>query len=239
MEKKLYLLWQDRKTRCWYHVGTLFQHQDQTFSFAYEHGQEKSLQAAIAAGYAGHPAFPDLTKTYHATKLFSAFNRRLPNRRRKDYHFLFEIFDQEKKQGNFDLLAITGGRLYGDAYEFVEPIYEKENRFEIDCFLRGWRHYNNETATLENAQLMLVKEEKNLYDQDAVFVFDQTQNKKIGYIPAFYSTFVRTILDADVAIKLEYQFYKNAESHYKVRLNLTGRIPAQLNYTLKNELLLS
>lgn len=237
MEKKLCLLWQDMLTRSWYHVGDLIQHDDKSFSFYYvREKKEKGLEQAIAAGYHLHPAFPEVEKVYHSNRLFSAFNRRLPNYSRKDYEFLF---DMQKEATSFELLALTGGSLYVDSYEFVRPVQEKNSFFEINCFLRAWRHWSGEDASLlKPTQLHLESESNNKYDDYAVRVIDAETNKKIGYIPAFYSFFVTNILKEGCHIEVEYQFFETAAPQYKVKLKLIGKIPQKLSYLLENTSLL-
>jgi hypothetical protein len=53
--------------------------------------------------------------------LFSAFLRRLPDRNRKDYAPIFVELGVTDESSDFDLLAITGGKLNSDLYEFVKP----------------------------------------------------------------------------------------------------------------------
>ncbi|MGI8170375.1 HIRAN domain-containing protein [Enterococcus lactis] len=240
MEKRLCLLWQNTETRSWYHVGNLIQKEDSTFSFSYEHrNKERGLEEALEVGYLSHPAFPDLFKTYYSEKLFSAFSRRLPNRSRKDYEYFFEIFDKMEETNSFDLLELTGGSLHTDSYEFVKPILKKGGLFEIDCFLRGWRHYNSEDVILSNkTKLFLEAEDENKFDNNAVCVLKTPDNKKIGYVPAFYSSFVKTMLAHKIDIDVNYEFFAEAVSQYKVRMYLKGEIPQSLASQLNADLFL-
>lgn len=237
LEENLCLLWQDVSTRSWYHVGNLIKHDDDSFSFYYElKEKDKGLEEALAVGYQLHPAFPLMEKEYHSTKLFSAFARRLPSRNRRDYGFLFDL---QKNLTNFELLELTGGSLYVDSYEFVKPVKENEGMFEIECFLRAWRHWNDESEMLlETTKLSLEMEPNNEYDRNAVCVINGETRKKIGYIPAFYSSFVTRVLKEEIPIHLEYHYFEEAAPQYKVKLILVGEIPQKLNYQIKNDSLL-
>ena len=72
-------------------------------------------------GYRLHPSFPEIGKEYESKFLFSAFLRRLPDRNRKDYAPIFVELGVTDESSDFDLLAITGGKLNSDLYEFVKP----------------------------------------------------------------------------------------------------------------------
>ncbi|MBO1308734.1 HIRAN domain-containing protein [Enterococcus sp. 669A] len=237
MLKQLCLLWQNKTNRRWYHIGNLNQNEDGTYTYEYTTQTDKGdLQEALQDGYFPHPAFPDLNKVYHSEKLFNAFSRRLPSRNRKDYDFLFEIFDLQEDKSDFALLEFTGGSVYTDGYEFVKPVEEHNGLFEIDCFLRGWRYYNNEIEQLTDSdELVLVIDEENQYDQNAVGVVKLPDNKRIGYVPAFYTFFIKNVLKHHVDIRVDYDFYPEADFQYKVRLRLTGEIPRALIFELKKQ----
>ena len=79
------------------------------------------LKDALRNGYRLHPSFPEIGKEYESKFLFSAFLRRLPDRNRKDYAPIFVELGVTDESSDFDLLAITGGKLNSDSYEFVKP----------------------------------------------------------------------------------------------------------------------
>lgn len=224
MLAKLCLLWQDIKTRQWFHVANLIRDSNGKYHFSYEQNEsDKGLQEAIKHGYHPHPTFPDLTKEYISDKLFSTFNRRIPSLRRKDYAASFEELGISNSSTDFEVLTITGGVLQSDSYEFVEPIIlENENTYDLNFYLRGWRHYQFDSAAKIDSDdaLTLQLDLDNRYDKNAVRVLKNEET--IGYIPSFYSKFVRTILEENLPFDLKYRYHENAPSHYKVKLSLSG-----------------
>lgn len=73
--KSLFLVWQNRETRLYYHIGTLnFDGEQYTFTYTYHSESNRSVLEALRNGYNLHPAFPELEKVYIAKSLFPAFN---------------------------------------------------------------------------------------------------------------------------------------------------------------------
>lgn len=220
---KLCLLWQEAISRKWYHVANLVIDSTGTYLFSYEKNDKKrGLNEAIDLGYKPHPTFPDFNKKYQSDKMFSAFLRRLPDRNRNDYKEILKRLGINSDSSDFDLLSVTGGILNSDSYEFVKPIEFNQNEFSANFYLRGWRYYNApEEALLKHDFLTLEIEEGNEYDEDAVCIL-KNENKCIGYVPAFYSSFVKDILTNDSSYEVNYEFNSKAPSQYKVNVTLNG-----------------
>ena len=222
---ELCLLWQNQKTRQWYHVANLFLLEDSTYAFSYENKKEKrGLKEAIVNGYHLHPSFPDTEKTYYSKKLFSTFARRLPNKSRQDYVALLELNNLSKESSEFEILAATGGRLISDSYEFVEPIRREGNQFVFEFYARGWRHWNTAGKVINNLNdVYLEVDANNEEDVDAVAVKDR--EGIIGYVPAFYSEFVKNMLLEDADFKINNVIFdEKAASHNKVKLTISGQV---------------
>nr|WP_239576191.1 HIRAN domain-containing protein [Enterococcus lemanii] len=92
----------------------------------------------------------------------------------------------------------------------------------MNFYLRGWRHYQLDSAAKIDSDdaLILQLDLDNPYDKNAVRVLKNEET--IGYIPSFYSKFVRTILEENLLFDLKYRYHENAPSHYKVKLSLSG-----------------
>lgn len=122
MTNKLHLLWQNALTDKWYHIGDLVLKDTGVYAFTYNLSDEANgLYAALKEGCHLHPTFPEIGKEYESSFLFSAFARRLPDRKRKDYAPILAELGITQESTDFDLLAATGGRLNSDTYEFVKP----------------------------------------------------------------------------------------------------------------------
>ncbi|SEK94815.1 HIRAN domain-containing protein [Carnobacterium iners] len=224
MLNKLCLLWQDVNTRSWFHIGNLTLDPDGVYSFFYETDSiNKGLEEALENGYRLHPTFPDVDKTYLSESLFSAFSRRLPDRKRKDYVSVLSDLGINGTSTDFDLLSLTGGAVNSDLYEFVQPIQfdDTNHQFKLDFFVRGWRYHGEKEKLSQSDQLVLEVEENNEFDQDAVYILKNNKNK-IGYVPAFYSSFIKSILMEKLNYDLTFQFNEDSPSHYKVKVFIKG-----------------
>lgn len=222
---KLCLLWQNQESRNWYHIGNLLYDQ-QKYYFEYQtEPTKRNVYDALKNGYRIHPTFPDLDEKYESSVLFSAFARRLPSLNRKDYQVILRNLGITNATNEFEIMSITGGASHSDNYEFLKPIESDGENFKLDFYLRGWRHYNEESESLlENDVLTLVRESDNEYDSDAVAVY-KNEDKKIGYVPAFYSQFISQMIESyedNVRYDLEHKFDPEAPSHFKVEMNIKG-----------------
>ena len=117
MEKQLCLLWQNVSSGQRYHIGDLTLKESGTYAFKYNTVESAGgLKDALRNGYRLHPSFPEIGKEFESKFLFSAFLRRLPDRNRKDYVSFFVLLGVTDECSDFDLLAITGGKLNSDLY---------------------------------------------------------------------------------------------------------------------------
>jgi len=224
MSKKLCLLWQNAATRKWYHVGNLEFTESEEYIFSYEMSEEKrTLVEAVNDGYLLHPSFPNENEVYKSNKLFNCFARRLPNFKRNDIKKKYEVMGLSEMTPSYEVFSITGGLLAGDNYEFVKPIQSNENCYNLEFYIRGWRHYNEESFELcEHDKLFFEIDENNEHDSNAVKVV--CREKVIGYVPAFYSDFLSGSLKNNDEITIEkYVFDKNAPSAFKVFVNVSGK----------------
>jgi len=224
---KLFLLWQNKETRSWYHVGNLIHENDKYFYKYQTDNTKRNVFEALRNGYKLHPTFPDVNQKYESNVLFSAFSRRLPNMDRKDYRPLLKHLGITRESTEFEIMSITGGSINSDNYEFLKPIEHDGTKFKLDFYLRGWRHYNElEDEINDDDRLSLVIEDDNSYDEDAVAVY-KNKETLIGYVPAFYSTFITKMIESerdyeDIDYALEYSFDYQAPSQFKIEMTITG-----------------
>ncbi|WAA14009.1 HIRAN domain-containing protein [Fervidibacillus halotolerans] len=222
----LWLIWQNQETRQRYHIGTLSSLNGE-YTFSYElSGKRRTLIEAMENGYRPHLAFRDVNKVYKSNRLFDAFARRLPDKRRPDFHELLESLGLPKDYTDMDLLRATGGRLATDPYEFVAPIYRYGNHFDFDFFIAGWRYYEGEKALRElkiGEEVRLERELKNPKDKKAVVILSTKSGSKLGYVPAFYSGFMFDVIEKQDQFyaKVEKINY-NAKPQLKVVISVVG-----------------
>ncbi|WP_018930519.1 HIRAN domain-containing protein [Gracilibacillus lacisalsi] len=194
----LWLVWQNVETRQRYHIGNLYC-LDGKYTFSYElSGKRRTLLEAMENGYRPHLAFRDINKTYTSKRLFDAFARRLPDKRRPDFPELLRTLGLSEDYSEMDLLRATGGRLGTDPYEFVAPIYRQQSHFDFDFYVAGWRYYEGELALnelIEGDEVQFEIEKENPKDSKAVMVKSAESNYHLGYIPAFYSGFMYEVLN--------------------------------------------
>ena len=82
--------------------------------FRFEYADD--LQAALDAGWARFPAFPE-DKTYESARLFPCFSSRLPDRNRRDLADILSKYEMCEFDA-FLLLKKGAGRTPTDHYEF-------------------------------------------------------------------------------------------------------------------------
>ncbi|MCA5011986.1 MULTISPECIES: HIRAN domain-containing protein [unclassified Enterococcus] len=223
MNKKLCLLWQNTSTRQWYHVGNLeFTANDYLFYYEIRQ-QRRGVQEALDNGYQLHPAFPDLKEKYRANRLFNTFSRRLPNFKRADIKEKYSRLGFENSDDAYELFVLTGGKLAGDNYEFVKPVERSKDgkHLAFDFYVRGLRHYTNTDFELpKGARLNFRVDKKNEYDGCAVEVI--CNDKRIGYVPAFYSPFIKQALENNEEIVLgKVTFDSQEASRFRMLMEVT------------------
>lgn len=200
-ERKIYLSWQAADHENRYIVAELIEKMNSPYCFRYISG--KDLEEAKQQGFKGYPAFTDLTKEY-TIKAIDPFVMRLPARTRDDFKGLLNYWEIRNSDiSDFDLLAITGGRLQTDNFEFIDAHQAKRpNQFLTE--LAGFV-YHAEDRKLRNipsgAKLQLERESDNKWDPNAVKVL--YQGEQIGYIKKVHSQTISEELDEGKTVNAE------------------------------------
>ena len=102
----------------------------------------------------------------------------------------------------YALLKASGARLPIDSLHFVDPILDISTAFDRDFYMAGARHYlacDGEDCLLvteldRGDQLFLKKEPDNKQDAYAIEIMTGN-NKRVGYIPRYYSKAFTRLLD--------------------------------------------
>jgi hypothetical protein len=223
----LWLIWQNIETRQRYHVGNLTSLNGKyTFSYVLS-GKRRTLLEAIENGYQPHLAFRNIQKTYVSDRLFDAFSRRLPDKRRPDFNEVLLTLGLSKEYSEMDLLRATGGRLGTDPYEFVAPIIINNGYF--DFYIAGWRYYEGENTLQELKLGEKVEFELDLgnpEDNRAVVILTTKYGNKLGFVPAFYSEFMYDVIknNGELTARIE-SINIEAKPQQKVNISVSGQSP--------------
>lgn len=227
----LLVVWQDYKSRLYYHVGTL-SHYDGHYEFRYTNcgSEHRKLKEALDNGYMPHPAFPDIGKVYKSKVLFPAFDRRLPSPDRSDFKAIMRDLGLNESSTKMDFLQQTRGRLTNDTYSFEQPLRrEKDGYLYSSFFVHGMRHRNlpaDWPTWLEiNGTLDLRQEPTNPGDPHAVGVYTKG-GKHLGYVPGFYSKAVYALLEqgADPIVRVTY-INEKSTPHWWLKVDFECMIP--------------
>lgn len=195
MLKRIYLTWQPHAHEERLLIGELIQMSNQEYSFQYVQGSE--LEKAKHIGFKGYPAFPDLTKVYNIN-VIESFEMRLPAREREDFLKLLERWEiKDSSISSFDLLAITGGQLPTDYFEFIDP-HDEMPPTEFLSEIAGFVYHCDDKCLRGlaiNTELNLEREPANKYDKFAVKV--SLSGKQLGYIKKIHSWVVSKAITND------------------------------------------
>lgn len=207
--RSLLVVWQSRKTRSYFHIGTL-SFFGSHYEFAFTANGEGKLNDALDNGYMIHPAFPDPNKVYKSEKFFAAFDRRLPSPKRSDFEHILIDLGIERPYTKMDLLEETRGRLANDTYSFERPLrIEEDGILHTSFFIHGMRYQELPSDWYNlidvNSRVYLGQEPENEYDSHAVALYTQ-DGLQLGYVPAFYSKALFSLMEngADPIIKVSY-----------------------------------
>ncbi|MFD1040196.1 HIRAN domain-containing protein [Virgibacillus byunsanensis] len=230
--KSLWVVWQNPKTRSYYHIGTL-SYFDNHYEFSYTSAQKEywKLNDALKDEYMLHPAFPDPNKTYKSKELFNAFDRRLPSPIRADFSIIMEELGLDKNHSKMEILEETRGRLANDTYSFERPLrVESDGNVHTSFFIHGMRYQKlpkNWPQLLKTIKTVtLVQEPENSYDPNAVAIYTET-GVKLGYIPGFYSKGVFALLENGASpIVTISKVNEISTPHWWVKLNYVSEIPS-------------
>jgi len=191
--KLIYLTWQGDVHQERLVIGELIETSDKRCSFRYHFGED--LKKAKKLGFKSYSAFPDLNAIYN-TNVIEAFEMRLPARERDDFQGLLERWEIKNSDiSSFDLLAVTGGKLPTDRFEFVDP-HNEQPPIEFITELAGFTYYADDQylkAMSVDQELRLEREMGNQYDMFAVKVY--LYSKHIGYIKKVHSTVISQAIE--------------------------------------------
>ena len=220
----LHVVWKDPNTRQRFIVGQLLKNDGFHFSYF-----EDGVGEAIEHGFQPFASFPNTNKEYYSDKLFTAFEIRVPDKKRRDINKILDKYNLDVYD-SFNLLKKTQGKLPIDTIEFIDPIFNSKEEVVRDFFIAGTKHWIKCNKDNENCnfpvdlkigdRLILKKEPDNKFDQYAVEVFN-LENQKLGYIPKFHSEAVTAVIDQDRKFKCVVKNIAKDNCHDCIEVTLT------------------
>jgi len=229
-KKSLLLIWQDKKSRLYFHVGTLT-HDGNLYQFEYTHQIKASRRVhdAMGYGYTLHPAFPDLMKRYKSEKLFPAFARRIPSPNRIDYEDILKALALPIDADQMELLRATRGMIGQNPYIFAEPLRLVDgNILKSSFYINGMRYSNLSDYWYKSIkigdELILERDTTNSVDSNAVKIL--TSNRvHLGYVPGVFAKAIGALLDRDVAMNVVVEDMKpNFSPQWWVRVSFRSAL---------------
>jgi len=200
-ERTIYLSWQAVDHGQRYIIAELIEKAKGEYCFRYIQGND--LEEAKSQGFNGYPAFPDFDKEY-SNNAIDPFVMRLPARARKDLDTLLDYWEiHDRNITDFDLLAITGGKLRTDNFEFIDPHkIKRPNQFLTE--LAGFVHHAEDKklrAIPVGAEVQLERDPGNRWDSYAIKVL--YQGKQIGYIKKVHARTISEELARGKQVRVE------------------------------------
>ncbi|WP_407270373.1 HIRAN domain-containing protein [Radiobacillus sp. PE A8.2] len=183
--EKLLVSWKGPKSKENYFVGLLSKnHSPSGLNYKFIYIQENVLQAR-EEGFMPFVGLKDLHKEYCSNKLFSVFERRLPNQSRNIFKKFIHDYQLQKSSAiTWEYLKVTKGRTATDNLSFLEPVYVENGKLSYNGEIAGWSFTRSNNINLKvNDQVILRNDKNNTKNILAVEVIDQENgNVRVGYI---------------------------------------------------------
>ncbi|MCM3389223.1 HIRAN domain-containing protein [Ureibacillus chungkukjangi] len=184
-DEKLLVSWKGPKSKSNYFVGLLSKnYTSRGLNYKFIYNREIVLQAE-EEGFMPFVGLKDLNKEYSSDKLFSVFERRLPNQSRNIFKKFIEDYDlQTSNTVTWEYLKITKGRTATDNISFLEPVYIEKDKLSYNGEIAGWSFTRiNNTNLKVRDQLILRNDENNIEDKQAVEIINpENENELVGFI---------------------------------------------------------
>ncbi|WP_322924935.1 HIRAN domain-containing protein [Paenibacillus campi] len=198
--QKLLVMWKSPTSKKNYAVGTL-QIYDKKYIFYYN---SVMYQEARSEGFEPFVGLSDPYTRYVSEKLFSSFERRIPNRERSVFKRFLKEHHITTSNPEWAYLTITQGMLATDSISFVAPIIfiQNKNIVLLTTAVAGWSNMDVDAIDFElEDRVSLLWDKQNDYDAQAIKLFLPDKKKReIGYIPRpFNELFAKLIAQNEEA----------------------------------------
>lgn len=210
--RRLLVTRQHPETRRYECVGELAVALDGRYTFRYEDGVTRPL-----------PGLP-LRDEHISTDLFAIFADRVIHPSRPDYEESLHQLGLDLDAGPFEVLAVSGGRRTGDAYELT-PV-PTPGPVELPFLVHGIRHLSEveqqavDRLTVGDA-LQLRQEPDNPVNERALLV--TTAGTRLGYVPDPLVEYVHDIIRSEHGLVVTRVNPASAGFHMRLLVTLRGR----------------
>ena len=185
--RKLFLTWQDKKSRKWYPVAQLT-FDGELYRFGYLHGVNRAQEEA---NFQPIVSFPDFNKVYESSALFPMFANRVMPSTRPEYKQTIEwLALPENINDPLAFIARTGGAKVTDNFEmFCAPELDEERNYILHFFAHGLRYLpecsRDRIATLSQGdKVYLALDFQNPFEANALQLHTR-DNHIVGYCPSY------------------------------------------------------
>jgi hypothetical protein len=192
IEKKIYVVWQDRNSRKHFPVAELTR-EDGTFYFNYIKGAKE----AMSLGFQPFLSFPELDLKYTSQELFPFFKNRMLQPSREEYVQSVKSLGLSPENADpLDILSRSGGKRATDALEIFAPaqiiVNSDSEKAVVKYFflVHGLSHMRTCAQSLSGKEiapgdsLYIMHDMQNPVDNNAI-VLRTEDYCNIGFIPNF------------------------------------------------------
>ena len=200
---KLFLAWQEPKSRRWFPIGCL-EFNGSEYHFFYIKGVIKANEE----GFKSVHSLPILEKVYSSAHLFPLFSNRLMTRSRPDYgRYIQSLNIPAGEDDPMTVLARSGGGKATDSYEvFPCPEIDENGSYHTYFFVRGLQYMPKcslDRAAQLQPQHLYLSPEQNDQDPKALSLYTE-DSYKLGYCPRYLSHEIFPILQENpLLVKVE------------------------------------
>ena len=194
--KKLFLAWQDSKSRRWFPIGKLT-FDGTNYHFVYTKGVKK---AQAESNFKLLHSFPERDRNYKSSEIFPLFSNRLMRPSRPDYKDYIQWLNIPQDEDDpIAILARSGGRKATDTFEvFPCPERDENGFYHIHFFVHGLRYMPKcsieRVKQLQPEELLyLTHDFQNPYDSKALLLRTEERHL-IGYCPRYLAAEIFDIL---------------------------------------------
>jgi hypothetical protein len=226
--KKLFLAWQDPKSRHWFPIGQLT-FNGKNYQFVYTHGVKK---AQAESNFQLLHSFPERDRVYTSSELFPLFSNRLMRPSRPDYQDYIQWLNIPQDENDpIAILARSGGQKATDTFEvFSYPENNENGSYHIHFFVHGLR-YMPESSIERVKQLQpeerlyLTQDFQNPYDSKALLLRTEDRHN-LGYCPRYLTEDICEILKQNpesVCVRVERVNSTPTPIQFRLLCNLTAK----------------
>lgn len=221
---KLLVSWKSPISKSNYFVGVL-EKEKGIYRFKYN---KNIVEEAKKEGFTLFIGLNDLNKIYESSKLFSVFERRLPNKNRNIFKKVVQEYQLENSDDlNWDYLRITKGRLATDSLSFLEPIIIFNDSIHYEGEIAGW------SFTKDNNRLFSIGDSLELHidlanekDSKAVEVLDPENHfVRVGFIAKPFNEVFFHLLN--IGYKIEARVVSLDEDSKRPTLKINTKIKSE------------